>query len=173
MLATRARQLERDPGDALDLRRAIDHRVNRLLDAVDAALFLWPAVVDAAGQLAHHHQIETAHDLGAQRRGFFQTREDAHGTQISVELVIPTQDEERVLGTLFQRLALVFGKPDAAKENRVAPIAELASLRGERRKPTRERGAADGFLDVLDVGTHATQDRDGSMRHLGADAVPG
>ena len=60
MLTPRARQIESDARDAFDLRRPIDHRIHRLLDAVYGSLFLGPAVIDPAGQLAHDDQVETA-----------------------------------------------------------------------------------------------------------------
>src|SRR5580698_4230994 len=91
VLASPTRDRKGDAGDALDLRRAIDHRIDCLVDAVNATLLFRSPVIDAAGELAQHEQIESAHDLRPQRRSAFQARKDAHGTQVSEQLVIPAQ----------------------------------------------------------------------------------
>src|SRR6516162_11306946 len=59
----RTRELRRDAHDALDLRRAVAAHVTR---THGVAMFL--AEVDPAGELAHEHQVDAAHDLGFQRR---------------------------------------------------------------------------------------------------------
>ena len=149
-------ELERDASDALDLGRAIDHRVDGLVDAVDATLLLRLTVVDAAGQLAHDDQIEPAHELGLERRRVFETREDAHRTQVGEEFVVAAQQEQRVLRALRQRLCRRIaegrrcrkGSPRCARRAR----ASLGGSAGSRRAPARRRRRAPSTH--RDVGTN-------------------
>ena len=70
MVLARARQLEGDAGDALDLERVVDLRVDAALLAVaeiDDLLRL--AEIDAAGELAHDQYVEAFDHLLLQRRG--------------------------------------------------------------------------------------------------------
>ena len=63
MFAPLARKLEAGAHDAFDLGCAIDHRVNRDLDAVVIQPRLLLTEINAAGQLAHHDEIEPAHQF--------------------------------------------------------------------------------------------------------------
>jgi hypothetical protein len=136
-------------------------------------LLLRPAVIDAAGKFTHDHEIEAGDELGAQRRGILETREDSHRTKISIQLEISTQQKERVLGALDERLAFVLRQADAAEEDRGAALAEFARLRRECRQAQRERRPADGRLRALDVRANAQQDARRRGDDFGADPVAG
>ena len=157
LLAARAREFEADARDAFDLGRAVDHRVDRFFHAVDGALLLRRAEVDAAGQFAHDHEIETAHELGLQGRRILEPGKHPDRAQVRVQLVVAPQQKERVFRTLRERLSFVFGQSDAAEENRRAALADRARRIRQRRQALRERRAADRRFDAFDVGTHRTQ----------------
>jgi len=78
-----------------------------------------------------------------------------------------------VLGTFGERFPLVFRKADAAEENRVAALAELARLQRQSGSTLHESRPAGERFGVLEIGSYATQNVDGSTRYLGADTVPG
>ena len=63
LLAAAARDARRGPHDALDLGDGVDAGV---AGAIAVAQLL--AEVDAAGQLAHHQQVDAGEQLGPQRR---------------------------------------------------------------------------------------------------------
>ena len=70
MVPAGARQFEGNTGDALDLERVVDLRIDAAFLAVakvDDLLRL--AEIDAAGKFAHDQYVETFHDLRLQRRG--------------------------------------------------------------------------------------------------------
>ena len=75
VVLARARQLEGDAGDALDLERVVDLRVDAALLAVaEVDDLLRLAEIDAAGQFAHDEDVEPFDDLRLQRGGGGQRR---------------------------------------------------------------------------------------------------
>jgi hypothetical protein len=173
VFAAGAGNVESDARDSLDLGRAVDHRVDGLVDAVDGTLLFRPAIIDAAGQFTHDHEIEAGDELWAQRRGILEAREDSHRTKVGIQLEISAQQKERVLGPLDERLAFVLRQADAAEEDRGAALAQLARLRRECRQAKREGRPADGRLRALDVGENALQDARCRGDDFGADPVAG
>ena len=74
LLAALARRLERDVGDALDLRARVAHRVEGLVGAGERAVGRRAtaarlAEVDVAGELADDQDVEAGDHLGLQARG--------------------------------------------------------------------------------------------------------
>jgi hypothetical protein len=68
LIAAKARELEGDGGDTLDLVGLVDLRVDGALLAVAEILDLFRlAEIDAAGQLAHDHDVEAVDAITLQR----------------------------------------------------------------------------------------------------------
>ena len=64
LVAPRARELEGDPRDTLDLERVVDLRVDAALLAVaEIDDLLGLAEIDAAGQFAHDQNVEAFDDI--------------------------------------------------------------------------------------------------------------
>ena len=99
LIAALARQLESHGGDALDLVGVVDLGVDGALLAiaeVDDLLRL--AEIDAAGQLAHDHDVEAFDDLTLERRSVGQRRIAYGGPQIGEETEILAQAQQARLG---------------------------------------------------------------------------
>ena len=63
-----AREIEGDGGDALDLVSVVDLRVDRaLLSLAEIDDLLGLAEIDAAGELAHDHDVEAVDQLALER----------------------------------------------------------------------------------------------------------
>ena len=172
LLAARPREIQGDARDALDLGRAIDHRVHRLLHAVYDSLLFGLAEIDAAGQLAHDDEIDrpararaaaTRRLPGPERRGpdaGWQTVRNRGATGRARTRDAPAAACLRIAGS-----------PTLPKRIAALRVAERARLVGKRGKATRERVAADRRFDAFEVGTEHAAQRDARARNLGADAV--
>ena len=95
LVAALAREVEGDAGDALDLERVVDLGVDGALLAVaEVDDLLRLAEIDAAGQLAHDHDVEPLDDLALQRRGVGERRIADRRTQIGVEREVLAQAQQ-------------------------------------------------------------------------------
>ena len=59
LFAALARQLERRAHEARHLTLSVENRVHGLTSSSAGSALTGPAVVDPAGQLAHHHQVHS------------------------------------------------------------------------------------------------------------------
>ena len=92
MVVARARQLEGDAGDALDLERVVDLRVDAALLAVaEVDDLLGLAEIDAAGELAHDQDVEALDHFRLQRRGCRERRIADGRAQIGEKLQVLAQ----------------------------------------------------------------------------------
>jgi hypothetical protein len=99
LVLARARELEGDAGDALDLEGVVDLRVDAALLAVaeiDDLLRL--AEIDAAGQFAHDQDVEAFDHFALQRRGIGQRRIADRRAQVGEQLQVLAQPQQAASG---------------------------------------------------------------------------
>ncbi len=114
------RQLEGHRGDALDLVGFVDLRIDgALLSVAEVDDLLGLAEIDAAGQLAHDHDVEAVDQLALQRRGVGERGITDRGAQIGEQLEVLAQPQQPGLGPLLVRNAIPFGAADGAEHHRV------------------------------------------------------
>ena len=116
----RARQFEGDAGNALDLERVVDLRVDAALLAVaeiDDLLRL--AEIDAAGQLAHDQDVETFDDLLLQRGRIGKRRIADRRSQIGEKLQVLAQAQQPRLGAHLIGHPVPFRPADRAEQHGV------------------------------------------------------
>ncbi len=152
-LAAQTRGLEADVGDALDLVRVVDHRVDGALAGRDALRALGIAEIDAAGQLAHDEDVEAAGDqFRLDRRGVHEAGITAGRAQVGVEAEMLAQRQQcGAFRLLVGRQVLPLGAADGAEENRLRVTAALQRVLGQRVAELVDGGAADGVFLRLDV----------------------
>ena len=171
-----ARQLERHARDALDLARGIALGVEPALLAVgqrlDAARL---AEIDAAGALAHDHQVKAAHHVGLQRRGIDQRIEHDRGPQIGEQVEFLAQPQDRQLRAKLESKLLPFRSTDRAEQDGIGILRLLHRLVGDRRAARIDRGAAHQIVRDVErdhaAAVHPVDDATHLAHHLGADAV--
>ena len=144
LLAALARCLERLAGDALDLVLAVLERVvgALALGAVGAGALLVVealalAEVQAAGELAHDHEVDAGDDLGLKRGGAGERVENLHGAQVGVEAQA-LADAEQALPRGAGRPGSVvshFGPPTAASSTASAAFAASSVAWPEAARP--------------------------------------
>ena len=95
LVAALAREIEGDAADALDLVGVVDLGVDAALLAVaEIDDLLGLAEIDAAGQLAHDHDVEALDDLALERRGVGERGIADRRAQIGVEREILAQPQQ-------------------------------------------------------------------------------
>ena len=125
LLAAVARELEGGPPDALDFIGVIDLSVDRALLAVaEVPDLLRLAEIDAAGQLAHDHDVEPLDDLGLQRRSRRERRIADRGPQVGVKAEFLAQAQKPRLGPNVISDAVPFRTADGGQKNRVGGFGE-------------------------------------------------
>ena len=93
-----AREVEGHASHAADLRRRVDEGVEAAaLAATEILDAPGLAEIDAAGQFAHDHDVETRDDLRLQRRGVGERGVDDGGTEVREELHLLPEAEQRPL----------------------------------------------------------------------------
>src|SRR6185503_17742607 len=113
LVAATARKLEGDGGDALDLVGLVDLRVDcALLAATKILDLLGLAEIDAAGQLAHDHDVEAVDAVALQRGSVGKSGVTDRRAEIGEELEILAQAQEACFGALLVRHAVPFGTAD-------------------------------------------------------------
>ncbi|MCY1542930.1 hypothetical protein D9M68_787110 [compost metagenome] len=116
----RARQLEGDAGDALDLVGVVDLGVDATLLAVaEIDDFLRLAEIDAAGQFAHDQDVEAFDEFGFQRRGGSQRRVADRRTQVGEQFEILAQAQQTGFRTHFIGHRIPLRTADGAKQHRI------------------------------------------------------
>ena len=131
LVAALARQLEGDAGDALDLVRGVDLRVDGALLAVlqrDDLLGL--AEIDAAGQLAHDQDVEALDELALQRGGVGERRIADGRAQVGEQAEILAQPQQAGLGAHVVGDLVPLRAADGAEQHGVGRL---------RRAPSRRR----------------------------------
>ena len=156
-----ARQLEGDAGDALDLERVVDLRVDAALLAVaqiDDLLGL--AEIDAAGQFADDQDVEALDDFRLQRRGGGQRRIADGRAQIGEQRHVLAQAQQPGLGANLVGNTIPFRSADGTKQHRIGGHRLLHVGIGDRLAVGVIGGTADkafvddeaGILVVVHVG---------------------
>ena len=179
MVVARARQLEGDAGDALDLERVVDLRVDAALLAVaeiDDLLRL--AEIDAAGELAHDQDVEAFDHLLLQRRGGGERRIADRRPQIGEQLQVLAQPQQAGLGTDLVGHLVPFRPADGAEQHRVGghrlchvgfgdrlAMRVVGAAADQPFVESRSRRRARAFMAAISFFT--------SRHRLGADAVAG
>jgi hypothetical protein len=135
------------------------------------------AEVEAAGELAHHHQIRRPAHLGPQRRGLRQGRVAAYRPQVGEQVHVPPQAEEARLPAHVGGYRLVARAAHGAEQHGVGGEHLFALVRRQQRTVGAEGRHAEGHLAhraaeaamVVEPGN----DAQGLARHLGTDPVTG
>ena len=148
-LAAAARGLEADARDALDLRDAVEHRVEafvvtRRVDAATARL----AEVDVAGELADDHQVEPGDDVRLQRRGGGEFRIEQRRAQVGEQRQLLADPQDALLGPQRARQRVVPRPADGAHQHSVGG----ARQRERRRRQRMLRGVVAGAADRRGLG---------------------
>src|SRR5262245_31821765 len=170
---------EREGGveEASDLLLRVDERVDRFALGRAPAPLARLAEVDAAGELAHHDQVDPVEHLGAERRRPHQCRDDPERTQVGVDPEPLAEPEQRLLRA-NRRLGIVpLGTAHGAEQHRVGRARPRQLHRRQRLARGVDRGAADRpraerERDVV-ARHHQVEDGDRLGRHLGPDAIAG
>ncbi len=178
MVLPRARQFEGDAGDALDLERVVDLRVDAALLAVaEVDDLLRLAEIDAAGQFAHDQDVEAFDHLLLQRGGRGERRIADGGTQIGEQLQILAQPQQPGLGPHLVGHRIPFRPADRAEQHRVGG-QRLGHVGFGDRLAMRVIGAAadQAFLGLeaaAELLVHGGDQLLDLGHRLGADAVAG
>ena len=131
LVAALAREIEGDAADALDFEGVVDLGVDAALLAVaEIDDLLGLAEIDAAGQLAHDHDVEALDDFALERGGVGERGVADRRAQIGVEPEILAQPQQaRLPGGLRRARRPISGR----RPRRAAP------RRRTRRAPCRRR----------------------------------
>ena len=160
----------------LDLGSGVTLRVEGLDLAggvgVAAARF---AEVNAAGQLADDHDVETLDDLGLQRRSIDQRVEHLGRTQVREEVHLLAQAQQAALGLLGEVGGVPLRAADRTEQHGIGLESSLHGVVAERHAVLVERGATDQVLGDVEADrallAHPGNDLADFVHHLGADAV--
>ena len=119
-------EIEGDAGDALDFVRVVELRVDGALGAVlERHDLLRLAEIDAAGELAHDHDVEAFHHLALERGGIGQRRIADRRAQVGEEAEILAQAQEARLGAHRIGNAIPFRAADGAEEHRIGSLSAI------------------------------------------------
>ena len=133
--------------------------------------------VRAAGELAHHDEVDAAHHLGPQRGVFDEARMHAHRAQVGEHLERGAQPEQAGAGALVTGEVVPFRSADGAEQHRVRGPGRRQALRGQRCARLVDGAATDEVLLDDDVDARAcrggAQHRDRLVGDLRPDAVAG
>ena len=174
-----AREIEGDGGDALDLVGVVDLGIDGALLAVaEIGDGLGLAEIDAAGQLAHDHDVEAVDQVALERGGVGERLIADGGAEIGEQLEVLAQAEQPGLGALVVRHAIPFRAADRAEHDGVGGKRALHGGLGDG----LAMGVVGAAADQVGLGLDAWQGRCaltqattplGLAHHLGADAVAG
>src|SRR6476469_10291416 len=116
LVAAKTRKIEGDRSDALDLVGLVDLGIHGALLAVAQILDLLRLTeIDAAGQLAHDHDVETVNLVALERGGVGERRIKDGGAAIGEELEVLTQPQQPGLWALVVSDAVPFGAANRAE----------------------------------------------------------
>ncbi len=154
LVAPRARQLEGDAGDALDLVGVVDLGVDGALLAVaEVDDLLRLAEIDAAGELAQDQDVEPLDQLALQRGGIGERRIDDRRAQIGEQLEVLAQAQEPGLGPHLVGHAVPFRPADGAEDHRIGGERLFHRRVGNRLAVGVIGAAADEILLGLEAST--------------------
>ena len=129
LVAALARQIEGDPGDALDLIGVVDLGIDGALLAVaEIGDGLRLAEIDPAGELAHDHDVEALDHLALQAGGVRQRRIAHRRTQIGEQAEVLAQPQQPGLGARLIGNAVPFRAADRAEDHGVARPSACAMV---------------------------------------------
>ena len=173
-----AREVEGDRGDALDLVGVVDLRVDGALLAVaEIGDGLGLAEIDAAGQLAHDHDVEAVDPVALERGGVGESGIADRRPEIGEQLKILAQPEQPGLGALVVSDAIPFRPADGAEHDGVGGEGAVHGRLGDRLAMRVVGAAADEVGLGLELGEALRVDpghEAGHLaHHLGTDAVAG
>ena len=173
-----AGEVEGDRGDALDLVSVVDLGIDGALLAVaELGDGLGLAEIDAAGQLAHDHDVEAVDPVALERGGVGERRIADRGPEIGEQLEILAQPEQPRLRPLVVRHAVPFRPADRAEHDGVGGKRAFHGGVRDRLAMGVVGAAADQIRLGLDRGDPAAVDpADHALdlgHHLGADPVAG
>ena len=178
LVAALAREIEGDAGDALDFEGVVDLGVDGALLAVaEIEDLLRLAEIDAAGQLAHDHDVEPLDHVALQRRRVGERRITDRGTQIGVEAEVLAQAQQARLRPRLVRDVRPFRPADGGEQHRVGGLGARHVGFRDRRAVRVVGAAADQAL--LGFEPRQTEPRAGARdlldfgHHFRADAVAG
>ena len=175
-VAPLARQIEGDPGNAVDFRRGIELGVDALAAAVvqslDAARL---AEIDAAGELAHDHDVQAGHQFGLERGGLGQRLETDGRAQVGEQFELLAQAQQALFRLEMEGVAVPLGAADRAEHHGVARFRLGHDHVGDRRALGVQRRAADQAVVQIEFHrpfpAEPVGDPDDLVHHFGADAV--
>ena len=134
------RHVEGGAHDPLDFTRRVGHGVHRALAAAGQRLAAARlAEVEAAGELADHHEVRPLHHRALERRGVHQHRKALRGAQVGEEVQLLADAEEAALRPRLLREVVPLGPAHRAEEDGVGLLAEPEG--GVRQGPA---GGVDG-----------------------------
>ncbi len=150
-LAAFASEVERDLADAADFRGGVDQGVEALAIAVrqsfDAARL---AEIDAAGQLAHDHDVEARDHLALQRRRLGQFLEHDCRAQVGEQAHVLADAQQTTLRLLVEGHVVPLRATHRAHQHRVGGQARGHRLVGQGHAVRVDRCAADQPLGKLE-----------------------
>ena len=173
-----AGEVEGDAGDALDLVRRVDLRVDgALLAGFERDDLLRLAEIDAARELAHDDDVEPLDDLALERRGVGEGRVADRRPEIGEQAEILAQAQEPGLRALVVGHRVPFRSADGAEQDGVRRLRALHGCVGDGDAMRVIRGPADQVGLRLEAGDAALAEPADELLHLAdhfrADAVAG
>ena len=131
------------------------------------------AEIDVAGQLADDDHVDRPGDLGTERGGILEAREQLGGTQIGEQAEVLAQAENGLLGAelAFERIAV--GIADRTEQDGICTAGEVERLGGQRMTGSLVRGAADEALFIGEVEAERIEHPPRFRGDFGSDAVAG
>ena len=168
-----ARLLEPDPGDTLDLRARVAHRVERLVCGTAARL----PEVQAAEQLADDQDIGAGHALGAIRSRANERSVGIGRAEIREPAQCPAQGQQRRLRAFAGLEMIECGITDRAEQHSVGAETTVERVRRQGDATVSQCRSADEQLTRLEVVSEGVGDQLQNAKRLSddlrADSIPG
>ena len=133
LAASETRRLKCETCDALHLGDGVVLHVPCAFCAVHLLGLALLSEIDAANQLAHDDEIDTAHEFRLQRGVLDQSVCNLHGTQIGVETEPLAETQNRTLGAQGRLHAVPLRPADCTEEHAVRRLADRERVFGQRR----------------------------------------
>ncbi|MPM77111.1 hypothetical protein SDC9_124111 [bioreactor metagenome] len=176
LFAAQTGQLKGPAADALDFLFGIGHQVGGLFSPVLGLIAIPLAEVDAAGKLAHHHQVDALFSgLLFQGAGVDEGGTQCGGTEIGVKPQVLADGQQALFRAQGGGQIVPFGAAHRAQQHRVAGSAQRGGSLGIGGSGGVDGAAAQQHIGVGEAVTkflaHRVQHPDGLGNHLGADTV--
>ena len=133
LATSKTRRLECETCDALHLGDGVVLHVPRTLRTVHLLGLALLSEVDAADQLAHDDEVDTAHEFQLQRRVLDQCVRDLHGAQVRIETEPLAESQNRTLRAQGRLHTVPLRPADCAEEHTVRCLADREGVLGQRR----------------------------------------